>query len=315
MGSWNVTINGNDTALDLKKDYQAAFLYNDVDTALQKIDNYILSKFDETDEEEWCNYYYSLADFMWKHGILTDKVRDCAVSMIDSGFGLDIWAEAGNKTLEKRKKVLAEFRNKLLSPQPPKKKIKINLYLSTIFETGDIVAIQLKTSDKLYMDYSHFSEKFFRECDGKYVVMRKVKDHVSYASKIEPSVKDHWAIFQLYSKVFDNIPTAEELKHIPWANTAETERSLFSKKYIRTNPFNGLFVCESTMFYFKKRKYAVIGKDISHMPYNLKTEENHIPSIYLGFNHQNGNADTDILDSICSKSSLKSMITSLFSSL
>jgi hypothetical protein len=25
--------------------------------------------FDETDEEEWCNYYYSLADYMWKHGI------------------------------------------------------------------------------------------------------------------------------------------------------------------------------------------------------------------------------------------------------
>jgi hypothetical protein len=69
MGTWNVSINGNDTAQDLKSEYQAVFFYNDVDIALKKIDAYVRTMFDETDEEEWCNYYYSLADYMWKHGI------------------------------------------------------------------------------------------------------------------------------------------------------------------------------------------------------------------------------------------------------
>ena len=76
MGTWNVSINGNDTAQDLKSEYQAAFFYNDVDIALEKIDTYVRSMFDETDEEEWCNYYYSLTDFMWRHGILIDSVKN-----------------------------------------------------------------------------------------------------------------------------------------------------------------------------------------------------------------------------------------------
>jgi outer membrane protein assembly factor BamD (BamD/ComL family) len=72
MGTWSASITGNDTAQDLLMDYQAAFSCNDIETALMKIDRYILKEmFDETDEEEWCNYMYSLADYMWKKGILT----------------------------------------------------------------------------------------------------------------------------------------------------------------------------------------------------------------------------------------------------
>lgn len=298
MGTWNVSISGNDTAQDLKLEYQAAFFYNDVETALAKIDAYVRSMFDESDEEEWCNYYYSLAEYMWKHGILTDAVRDCAISMIDSDFGLELWADAGTKTLEKRKKALAEFRDKLLSPQPPKKKIKVNLYLNPIFETGDVIAIQLQTINKHYIAKSNFSEQFFRECDGKYVVLRKVADHISYVSSIEPCVKDHWAIFQLYGQVFETVPTIEELKRIPWADPYKHLRN--SRFFNQSVPVNGLFFCESSMFYFKKRKYVVIGKDMTDIPC-VSTNYNDTPSLFLGINHIVGNTDTDILNALIDK--------------
>ena len=223
MGTWNASINGNDTAQDLKSEYQAAFFYNDVETALAKIDAYVRNDFNESDEEEWTSYYYSLADFMWKHGILTDEVRNRAVEMIDSGFGLNVWANEGKRVLNQRKKVLVEFREKLLSPQPPKKKISIKLYLNPIFETGDLIAIQLQTENKHYIQNSPFSEEEFRNFNGKYVVLRKVTDKVSYASAIEPRVKDHWAVFQLYGKVFDTCPTLEQLYGIPWADTAKNK--------------------------------------------------------------------------------------------
>ena len=72
MGAWSVSITGNDTAENLKSEYQAAFFYYDIETALSNIDKYVRAVgFDESDEEEWCNYYYSLADFMWRKGILT----------------------------------------------------------------------------------------------------------------------------------------------------------------------------------------------------------------------------------------------------
>ena len=41
MGTWDNSVTGNDTAQDLKSEYQAAFFYNDVETALRKIDDYI----------------------------------------------------------------------------------------------------------------------------------------------------------------------------------------------------------------------------------------------------------------------------------
>lgn len=280
MGTWNVSISGNDTAQDLKSEYQAVFFYNDVETALAKIDAYVRSMFDESDEEEWCNYYYSLAEYMWKHGILTDPVRNCAISMIDSGFGLELWADAGTKTLEKRKKALAEFRDKLLSPQPPKKKIRIDLHMTPIFEVGDLIAIQIKTADKHYLNKSKFTEETFRDCDGKYVVIRKVCDDISYTSYVEPNVRDIWVRFQLYKRVFDTCPTAEQLSNIPWAKAENT---------------NGSFICESSMFYFKKRNYTVIGKNEIDLDFAF----NNIINVYsFGINKPWYNADTQILNAI-----------------
>ena len=280
MGTWNVSINGNDTAQDLKSEYQAAFFYNDVDIALKKIDAYVRSMFDETDEEEWCNYYYSLADYMWKHGILTDTIRNRVITMIDTGFGLELWEEAGIKTLEKRKKALAEFRDKLLSQQPTKKKIRIDLHMTPIFEVGDLIAIQLKTSDKHYWDKSKFTEETFRSCDGKYVVLRKVSDDISYTSCVEPNVRDIWIRFQLYKKVFDSIPTMDQLEQIPWANTENT---------------NGSFICESSMFYFKKRNYSVIGKNEKDLEFPF----NNVINVYsFGINKPWYNVDTQILNAI-----------------
>lgn len=281
MGRWNVSINGNDTAQDLKSEYQAAFFYNDVETALIKIESYLRQEgFDESDEEEWCNYYYSLADYMWKQGVLTDAVREQAIAMIDSGFGLECWMDAGTKMIEKRKRVLAEFREKLLSPQPTKKKIKINLYMTPIFEDGDVVAIQLKTSDKYYLEKSKFDEETFKSCDGKYVVLRKVCDKVSYTSCIEPNVKDIWACFQLYKKVFDVCPTMEQLEGIQWANTKNEK---------------GSFTCESSMFYFKKRNYVLLGKNKN----DLELDFNSYVNVYsFGINKPWYNIDTEILNAI-----------------
>lgn len=284
MGTWSVSITGNDTAEDLKSEYQAAFFYYDIETALSKIDEYVRSEgYDESDEEEWCNYFYSLAEFMWKKGILTDSVRDKAIQMIDSEFGLDIWAESGEKVLSKRRKTLAEFRAKLLTPQSEKKKIRINLHLNSVFEVGDMVAFQIKTHDKTYLaDDSNFDEKFFEQANDKYVVARKIKDHISYSSSIVPEVADHWIVFQLYGRIFDKIPDASDLSSVDWANTGDK---------------NGVFVCESSLFYFKKRNYQVISNNTNDI--NIAAEKycgnKHI---FFGINAPHYNADTMLINAI-----------------
>lgn len=286
MGTWNASINGNDTAQDLKSEYQAAFFLNDVETALAKIDAYVRNDFDESDEEEWTGYYYSLADFMWKNGILTDEVRNRAVEMIDSGFGLDIWAAEGKVTLNKRKKVLAEFREKMLSPQPPKKKIRINLHMKPIFQTGDLIALQLKTLDKHYPAHSKLGEQVFRDYDGKYIVLRKVGDEVDQFSYIEPELKDYWAKFQLYNKIFDECPTAEQLKNVPFVPTRD----------------NSTFTSESSLFHFKKRNYRVIGNNQDDLPEYYQTHG--LSFVFWGINTQWGNPESAILTAILTNSVL-----------
>lgn len=287
MGTWNASINGNDTAQDLKPEYQAAFFYNDVETALAKIDAYVRNDFDESDEEEWSSYYYSLAEFMWKHGILTNEVRDRAVEMINSGFGLDIWEAEGKSALNKRKKVLAEFREKLLSPQPPKKKIRFNLHMKPIFQSGDLIALQLKTNDKHYPAHSKLGEQFFRSYDGKYIVLRKVGDKVNQYSYIEPQLKDHWAVFQLYNKIFEKCPTKAELENIPFVPTRD----------------GSTFTSESSLFHLKKRNFCVIGND----PHNLPevTNRNGLSFVFWGISTQWGNPELDILTAILNNSVLK----------
>ena len=170
MGAWSTGITGNDTAKDLYTEYSAAFYKFDVQEALERIDRYVRAElFDESDPGEWCDYYYSLADFMWKKGILTEPVREKAIEMIDSGFGLEGWAEAGQKTLDSRKRKLEEFKTKLLSPQPPKKKIKPNAFTERIFEDGDVIAVQLQTAGKPYTEAEQrmLSEDEFHAFDGK----------------------------------------------------------------------------------------------------------------------------------------------------
>ena len=294
MGAWGVAITSNDAAQDLKKEFQAAFSYYDVETALAKIDEYVRADgYNESDESDWCDYYYFLANFMWKKGILTDKVRDTAVNMIDTGFGLEIWVDEGEKTLNKRKKALSEFREMLLSPQPAKKKIKVDLYLDSVFDIGDYIAFQLQTKDKCYLaDESSFDEDYFKLMDGKYVVIRKVKDHISYRSKMVPEVADHWIIYQLYCDFFDEIPDMSRLKDNNWAY--KEGRIAYNDP---PNKKSYYFYCESSLFYFKKRGYTVIGNNKKGIEENIDANKmaHHLT---LGTPSNRYNGDTYLIDSI-----------------
>ena len=283
MGTWSTSITGNDTAKDLYIEYSAAFYKFDVEEALMRIDHYIRSEmFDETDEEEWCNYFYSLADFMWKKGILTVSVRNRAIEMIDSGFGLELWAEAGQKTLDSRKKKLQEFKEKLLSPQPQKKKIRPNVHTERIFDDGDIIAVQLQTAGKTYteQELKSVSDVVFHDLDGKYVLMQLVNCYASWTSSIVPEIKDYWARFRLFDGVYDSVPDNVD------------PRSLKDARIHNGGKISSVFTCESNIFYFKRRNYKVIcnREDLIH---NLSTDSENF--IFWGINKPWSNPDSQIV--------------------
>lgn len=286
MGAWSASVTGNDLAQDLRSEYTAAFSHYDVQTALQKIESYVREEVcDESDPDEWCNFFYSLADFMWKKGILTEEIKQRAIQMIDDGFGLDLWEEAGTSMLNARKKALAKFRAQILSPMPEKKKIKPNVYLTDIFETGDLIAIQLQTAGKKYPgSKKELSDEAFHALDGKYILLQKIRCHVSWTSRIAPDVKDHWAVFRLIDGVYDEVP-----KNIDIAALRDASISVQTWQGSFSTP---LFMCQSSIFYFKRRKYQLIGNyPEAAVPYlNLPDAD-----IYFGTDCERANTDSQFI--------------------
>ena len=265
MGAWNCSINGNDTAQDLISDYRAAFYYNDVDVALKKIFEYVCSYLDE---DEMPDFIYSLADFMWKKGILTEEIKNKAIEMIDSNYGMEIWEEAGEKTYNKRKKVLEDFKQKLLSPQPQKKKISLGMNITPIFNEGDVITFKIKTIDLDCSMYSRYDTSNIKDYNNKYVVLRKVYDHISYTSSIEPNVKDTWAVFQIIPHFFDNQPSIEDIN------------SYLNKELNCID----MILTESNLYYFRKKYYILLGNVKPRLIKNYEHEYNNVRSIFFSIN-------------------------------
>ena len=284
MGAWSTSINGNDTAEDLKREYTVAFWKFEVPEALRRLDEYVRRDIDEDDPEAWADYIYSLADFMWRKGILTDEVRNKAIAMIDSGFGLEVWAESGKKTLQARKKVLTAFRGKLLSPQPAKKRIKPNVYTDRVFRDGDIIAIKLQTEGKTYTGGrtgTTMTEEAFHAYDGKYILMQLVECKSSWNSKLVPEVKDYWAVFRLFEGIYDEPP--EEI------NLRELKPAAF---YVNRKA-SPCFYCESSPTYFRRRGAIVLGNDLESIK-EVETGMN-LWSIFFGINRPWINPDSELL--------------------
>lgn len=253
MGAWGVGINSNDTASDLREEYEVAFYYNDVETALKKIEAMVRKNgTDETDEIEWPDYIYSLADFMWKKGILTDHVREQALDLIDRGVGLSEWGEEGKSILRQREKVLEKFRNQLLSPMPEKKKIRLSINTKTIFEPGDVIALRLQTKGKERIVECPERKELDEMMDGKYILIRKIYDRVFWTSELEPEVKNISPIFQLYNYYSNEVPALSTITQL-------TPLLLPNGVYNSGIQTQGLFYTEAKLSYFRKHEYQLIG--------------------------------------------------------
>jgi hypothetical protein len=158
--------------------------------------------------------------------------------------------------------------------------------MKPIFQTGDLIALQLKTLDKHYPAHSKLGEDVFRGYDGKYIVVRKVGDEVNQYSSIEPQLKDYWAKFQLYNAIFDECPSAEQLRNVPFVPTRD----------------NSTFTSESSLFHLKKRNYRIIGNNQDNLPESHKTPG--LSFVFWGISTQWGNPEHDILTAILNNSVL-----------
>jgi hypothetical protein len=126
MGTWNTTIKGNDTTLDI---YQNFFdRYNEGQNPIEvskSIKNDFKEYFQDSDDRN--NSLLGLALAQWETNCLEPKIYKEVKEIIDSKNDLKLWKELGadERTINRRKKVLDKFLNQISTERPkPKRRVR-----------------------------------------------------------------------------------------------------------------------------------------------------------------------------------------------
>lgn len=118
-----------------------------------------------------------------------------------------------------------------------------------------ITANTPEETDYLKQIYN-YSRKEYLALDGHWIVLRKVGDKTSWQSAVDPSVANIWPCYQLYSAVFEELPTMDDLAGVPYAKTLHTQDDCIPQRN------DTLFTSSNTMTWYRKRSATVIGQDM-----------------------------------------------------
>ena len=190
MGAWGVGLYSDDYASDVRADYRDALKFG-------KTDEEALAEVIEKDapkprsEDEFV-FWYALADTLWNYGRLTPEIRGKALYFLDNSREDDRWDS--EKTWEKRKLVLTKLKEKLLTEQPPRKRVSRYVPYVCPWKRGDVYAYQMQKPR---------SEEY--GVQGKYILFCKVDEHTVWPNNTIPLV-------YIYKWMGDTIPSPEEVK-------------------------------------------------------------------------------------------------------
>lgn len=196
MGAWGVALYSDDYTRDVRGDYRDALWFGKTDEeAIQEV---IRKDAPKPGSEDESVFWYALADTMWNYGRLTPEIKEKALYYLENVQEDDRWDS--EKTWERRKLVLAKLKEKLLSEQPPRKRVSRYVPYVCPWKLGDVFAYQM---------HKKASEEY--GALGKYILFRKVTERYAWPHNTIP-------VIQIYKWIGDQIPSIEEIKGLPVLN-------------------------------------------------------------------------------------------------
>lgn len=206
MGVWSPSLFGDDIACDIKHEYSVLLsLLQNNNEVEKKLIEYYFDVFDTDDEPV---FWFSLAFCEWKKGLLSDKVKEKALELIDNQTDLKRWGKESPSNYKKRQKVLSNLREKLLSPMPKSGKIKKASGRRCPWKVGSLLAYQIISNEKTKEIGMY----------GKFALLRVIQINKNPISKIMPTeVYNENMLVGLYGWYGDEIPDesiVENLKFI-----------------------------------------------------------------------------------------------------
>ncbi len=214
MGFWSTSLYGNDLTLDVR-DKLDDLLKSGVSP--QDVYQEMLKCFEEvlsTDEESL--FWFALADRMWDYGILTDEIKEKALTYM-TNIAEHEYLDELETARERRswQNTLNKLKTKIENVNQGNKKIKVEpVFKRNIWNVGDYYAYEFhkKNSQELGIQ-------------SKYIVIKKIKDNY-YGDTMF-----YYNIVYIYNKIFDEIPTLKDLENVDYLPLSrKAEEDLFRKE-------------------------------------------------------------------------------------
>lgn len=214
MGFWSTSLYGNDLTLDVR-DKLDDLLKSGVSP--QDVYQEMLKCFEEvlsTDEESL--FWFALADRMWDYGILTDEIKEKALTYM-TNIAEHEYLDELETARERRswQNTLNKLKTKIENVNQGNKKIKVEpVFKRNIWNVGDYYAYEFhkKNSQELGIQ-------------SKYIVIKKIDDSYYGDSMI------YYNIVYIYNKIFDEIPTLKDLENVDYLPLSrKAEEDLFRKE-------------------------------------------------------------------------------------
>ena len=226
MGAWGTSIFSDDLAMDVRREYNALLgLGKEGEEADKLMVQYFLSgirKANAVDDE--AVFWFALALAQWKKGRLGEIAKLMALHNLELGIDQERWKQTSDeKTYQKRLKVLEEFEKTILSPMPPKKKVRKPTVHLCPWRVGSLLAYRIVTDERL--------KKENHPLFNKYALLRVIKLIRYPVSRILPTeLYSESMLVGLYNWAGDEIPDPEIVKNLRFIPVDEYENRILGKR-------------------------------------------------------------------------------------
>ncbi len=231
MGSWGPGLYSNDTSGDVRdicnEVYPLVGIEKGTELILEEYSEIVNSDIIDND---YADFWYALADWQWKHGILSDDIKQKTIKLLEAHTGIEEWEESGTAAdVKKRLAVMEKLLDQLKSPQPkikiPKAKIPMPKH-----KPGDIIVFRTCGKDVEYSPWyvssfgfadfyaEEVANKLPKKISSPYEVYEKymailcVDTVEEQHSRYVPEIKEEFSVYAFYDYISDKKPDLNDLK-------------------------------------------------------------------------------------------------------
>lgn len=304
MGAWGTALYSCDIAEDVRDACKDIFAFYDI----KQGNDLIFSHFKYITEQsyidnEYASFWYALSDWQWKHGMLTDSVKNKALDLLNNYAGLEDWINNGNmEDVKKRKKVLTKLKEQLLSSQPQYKKIKASV-IHAKHKPGDIIIFKAPFCTSFDSDFwkieslrlpIFFESNIFLNskhenidgynAQGKYMSLLCIGSVKERHSQYIENVFDERSLYVWYDFLSFTKPTHDTIKKCGFLPFILWELKDFNRKTTKSANWGYTFTLACENFRISNEISEVFKEqDLSEVDrFNQLFSKKHYSSNYLG---------------------------------